>query len=196
MQAPKTVSNINPITGQTLPLEDAGDAQEGPFDFRSPVQDGRSGEEGKPAPDELTAEEVERGRKCGKAILERAMLGPPVETAGTASGTGKLTKATISEWPCTEVLRRTALSPRHERLSSAGMTLSADNVVKTLGQMHRTCGQDARLTAAKHKFARACLLAVRRMLHSYQALTHLISIRLSNPSALQMQKPPVQAARR
>lgn len=113
MQAPKTVSNINPMTGQTLPQEDAGDAQEGPFDFRSPVQDGRSGEEGKPAPDELTAEEVERGRMCGKAILERAMLGPPVDKAVTESGTGKLTGAAASEWPCTEVLYGIAQSPRH-----------------------------------------------------------------------------------
>ena len=76
MQASRTGNSVNPMTGQTLP-EAAGDAQEGPFDFRSPAEDGRPPAYGQPAPNEFTAEEMERGQKCGKAILERAMLGPP-----------------------------------------------------------------------------------------------------------------------
>ena len=104
MQAPKTVSNVNPITGQTLPEEDTADAQEGPFDFRSPVQDGRSGESGKPGQNELTAEEMERGRRCGKAILERAMLGP-MDKAGNVDGTGKLRGAMTGNSPCMQHLQ-------------------------------------------------------------------------------------------
>ncbi len=73
------------MTGQTLP-EAAGDAQEGPFDFRSPAEDGRPPGYGQPAPNEFTAEEMERGQKCGKAILERAMLGPPLGEAGGSTG--------------------------------------------------------------------------------------------------------------
>jgi hypothetical protein len=80
------------MTGQTLP-EAAGDAQEGPFDFRSPAQDGRPPGYGQPAPNQFTAEEMERGQKCGKAILERAMLGPPLHESGSVCGsTGMATQ--------------------------------------------------------------------------------------------------------
>ncbi len=83
MQASRTGISVNPMTGQTLP-EAAGDAQEGPFDFRSPAEDGRPPGYGQPAPNEFTAEEMERGQKCGKAILERAMLGPPLDESGSS----------------------------------------------------------------------------------------------------------------
>jgi hypothetical protein len=83
MQASRTGNSVNPMTGQTLP-EATGDIQEGPFDFRSPAEDGRPPGYGQPAPNELTAEEMERGQKCGKAILERAMLGPPLDESGSS----------------------------------------------------------------------------------------------------------------
>ena len=83
MQASRTGTSVNPMTGQSLP-EAAGDAQEGPFDFRSPAEDGRPPGYGQPAPNEFTAEEMERGQKCGKAILERAMLGPPLDESGSS----------------------------------------------------------------------------------------------------------------
>ncbi|DBB08738.1 TPA: hypothetical protein ACH3X3_008171 [Trebouxia sp. C0006] len=82
-QASKTGNSVNPMTGQTLP-EATGDIQEGPFDFRSAAEDGRPPGYGQPAPNELTAEEMERGQKCGKAILERAMLGPPLDESGSS----------------------------------------------------------------------------------------------------------------
>ncbi|DBA83613.1 hypothetical protein WJX77_012231 [Trebouxia sp. C0004] len=84
-QAPSTGSKVNPMTGQTLP-EAARDAQGGPFDFRSPAQDGRPSGYSQPAPDQFTAEEMERGQRCGKAILERAMLGPPLGEASGSTG--------------------------------------------------------------------------------------------------------------
>lgn len=83
MQASRTGTSVNPMTGQSLP-EAAGDAQEGPLDFRSPAEDGRPPGYGQPAPNEFTAEEMERGQKCGKAILERAMLGPPLDESGSS----------------------------------------------------------------------------------------------------------------
>ena len=65
--------------------KDTGENQprEGPFDFKSPVQTGRPevpSDHGYTAPytAEFTEEEKERGRRCGRALLERAMLGPPL----------------------------------------------------------------------------------------------------------------------
>ena len=67
------------MAGNRLPSE-------GPFDFKSPVQDGRP--EG-PSPTQVgqlapgSAQDHERGMRCGKALLERAMLGPPLPDAVT-----------------------------------------------------------------------------------------------------------------
>ncbi len=81
---PTSAGKVNVITGQTLP-------QEGPFDFQSPVQKGRPEVPfhfpyGQPEADEYTAEQRERGQQCGRALLERAMLGPPLQEGDKACG--------------------------------------------------------------------------------------------------------------
>lgn len=75
VQAPTHDVNTDPAAAQP---------REGPFDFRSPVQKGRpevppQGGYGMPHDDEYTEEEKERGMKCGRALLARAMLGPPLQ---------------------------------------------------------------------------------------------------------------------
>ncbi|KAL0043790.1 hypothetical protein WJX82_000576 [Trebouxia sp. C0006] len=117
-QASKTGNSVNPMTGQTLP-EATGDIQEGPFDFRSAAEDGRPPGYGQPAPNELTAEEMERGQKCGKAILERAMLGPPLDESGS-SGQAE----SISHKAC-ESLDVAATGHVNSQLSSPGDSTSA-----------------------------------------------------------------------